>query len=72
LDEQRVLVVDEADRLRFRTVKVVRADGADLLVSDGLKDGEKICITTLAAPVDGADVRIVEPANEATTLGKAL
>ncbi len=62
LDEQRVMVVDSANKLRFREVSVVRADGTDLLVAEGLKDGETICVTALAAPVDGMDVRIVSNA----------
>lgn len=56
------MVVDSANKLRFREVSVVRADGTDLLVAEGLKDGETICVTALAAPVDGMDVRIVSNA----------
>ena len=72
LDEQRVLVVDGDEKLRFRQVKVVRPDGGDLLVSEGLKDGERICMTALAAPVDGMSVRVIEPAKDAVSLGKQL
>ena len=60
LDEKRVLVIDGESRLRFREVKVARADGADLLVADGLKDGERICLTALAAPVDGMEARVID------------
>ena len=72
LDEQRVLVVDGGEKLRFRQVKVVRADGGDLLVSEGLQDGDRICMTALAAPVDGMTVRVIEPAADAISLGKQL
>lgn len=67
LDEKRVLVVDARGKLRFREVVVIRADGLDLLVKEGLKDGETICMTALAAPVDGMEVRIVSDAAASAT-----
>ena len=68
LDRDRLLLIDAENRLRFREVKIVRADGNDLLVSAGLAKGDRICRTTLAAPVEGMEVRPVtasQPANAA-------
>lgn len=59
LDEKHVLLVDAESKLRFREVKIVRADGPDLLVEAGLEDGEQICLTIIAAPVDGMEVSIL-------------
>ncbi len=56
LDRDRLILVDEQNRLRFQRVEIVRADGGDLLVSSGLKNGDRVCLTTLAAPVDGMEV----------------
>ncbi len=64
LDEKRVLIVDQNNKIRVREVQTVRADGDDLLVSKGLKEGERICITSLAAAVDGMDVKIIERTSE--------
>ena len=60
LDQDRLLLVDAQNRLRFQRVTVVRPDGRDLLVSSGLKDGDKICSTALSSPVEGMEVRILE------------
>lgn len=60
LDENRLLVVDGKDQIRARTVKPLRGDGIDLLIEEGLIDGERVCLTALAAPVDGMSVKIVE------------
>lgn len=70
LDRDRLLLIDDQNRLRFRRVEVIRADGTDLLVSSGLENGDRICRTTLAAPVEGMEVRPIEaspPANAAAT-----
>lgn len=56
-DESRVLVVDDEDRLRFREVSLLRMTGDTLLVSDGLEDGERVCLTPLVAVSDGMRVR---------------
>lgn len=66
VDRDRLILVDDKNRLRFQQVEIVRADGADLLVSAGLNNGDRICLTTLAAPVDGMEVRTA-PSNPSTT-----
>jgi RND family efflux transporter MFP subunit len=58
LDEKHLLVVDSQNRIRRRAVTVVRQTGSHWLVSEGLKAGELVCITTIAAPVDGMEVSI--------------
>ena len=60
-DTGQVLIVDENNQLRFRSVEVLRLDGDQALISDGLSDGEHVLISTIQAPVDGMTVRpIVE------------
>ena len=58
-----VWVVDQENRLRFRQVEVARAQGDEVLVSKGLKDGESVITTPLKAVTDGMAVRVV-PAME--------
>lgn len=53
----RVLVVDDEDRLRWRAVTVLRADRDGVIVTDGLRPGERVCVSPLEAPVDGMAVR---------------
>jgi RND family efflux transporter MFP subunit len=55
-----VLVVDDENRLRFRSVDVVRTEGTTAVVSDGLREGERICVSTLEAVTDGMKVRVAD------------
>lgn len=53
-----VLVVDRPDgRLRFRTVTVLRTQGDQVVVAEGLADGEWVCVSPLDTAVDGMRVR---------------
>lgn len=60
LDETHLRVVDEDDKLLKRQVKVVRRTATTLLVSDGLKDGDRVCLTSLPATIEGMQVRVIE------------
>ncbi|MFQ5416635.1 MAG: efflux RND transporter periplasmic adaptor subunit [Myxococcota bacterium] len=55
-----VLVVDAEERLRFREVDVLRAEGLRVIVRAGLSPGERVCVSPLETPVDGMRVRIAE------------
>ena len=57
-----VLVVDEEDRLQFRNVTVLRRDQEDVLIREGLTNGERVNVTALEAPVEGMRVRPVADA----------
>ncbi|MCB0294822.1 MAG: hypothetical protein KDG51_06195, partial [Calditrichaeota bacterium] len=54
-----VLVVDNQERLYHREVEVIREEGDIAYLRGGLQAGEKICISPLAAVVDGMPVTIV-------------
>ena len=58
--ESRVLVVDGDDRLRWRGVDAKRIDDDAILISDGLQEGEKVCVSPLDIVVDGMQVRTPE------------
>jgi multidrug efflux system membrane fusion protein len=53
-----VLVVDENERLHFRTVSIARIQRDTVLVDRGLVAGERVCLTTLNAPVENMLVRV--------------
>ncbi len=59
-----VLVVDAENRLRFRPVEVLRAERETVVIASGLSVGERVCVTSLPAAVDGMSVRVAEPAPE--------
>ncbi|MBD3867940.1 MAG: efflux RND transporter periplasmic adaptor subunit [Acidobacteria bacterium] len=53
-----VLVVDENNRIRFRTLSILRTTRDDVIATAGLAAGEKICISPLQAVTEGMEVRI--------------
>jgi RND family efflux transporter MFP subunit len=57
-----VLVVDEANRLRARTVEVLRIDGDQVVAGSGLVAGERVSVSAAQA-LDGMRVRpaVVQP-----------
>ena len=59
-NESSVLVVDAENRLRRRTVEVLRIERNEALISGGLAEGERVCISPIQAPVDGMEVNPVE------------
>lgn len=59
----RVLVVDDDDRLRFRTVNIARFHGDEAYIDRGLQAGERLCLTVLQAVVNGMQVRVAEAAD---------
>jgi len=60
----RVLIVDDDYRLRFRTVDIVRAERGRVVIRKGLEPGERICLSPLEAPVDGMQVRLSETGSQ--------
>ncbi len=70
--ESRVLVVDEEDKLASRRVEVVFGDEDTVLVRGELKEGERVVVSPLAAPVIGMKLRVAAPsASPPATLGQA-
>ena len=65
-----VYIVDSGDRLRFRTVEVLRARRDDVIVGSGLKPGDRVCISPMAAAINGMAVRVVRAAEAESRLGQ--
>lgn len=64
-EENQVWVVDDQDRLVFRDVVVLRADEDRVLISEGLAQGRRVCLSPLDAAVDGMSVRTQGAESEA-------
>lgn len=58
----RVLLVDGESRLRFRDVEILRALEDRVVISAGLSDGDRVCLSPIAAVTDGMLVRVEEGA----------
>ena len=56
----RVMIVDDEDRLRTRRVEVLRRERNTVLIRSGISDGERICTSPLPASGEGMRVRIAE------------
>jgi len=54
-----VWTVDDAGILHFRTVRVARYQGEEVVVESGIENGETIVFSSLKAPTDGMTVRTV-------------
>ncbi len=55
-----VLVVDDANRLRFRQVDILRSTTDTVVVSSGLAEGEAVCISVLDTVTEGMTVQIID------------
>jgi RND family efflux transporter MFP subunit len=58
-DDNQVLVVGSDNRLHFRQVSLLRLEHDDILISEGLEDGERVCISPLQTVVNGMLVKPV-------------
>ena len=55
-----MLVVDKENRLRFRTVDILRTESDQVIIRSGLEAGERVGISVVEAAVDGMKVRVLE------------
>ncbi len=55
----RVLVVDEDQRLRFRDIEPLRLYQDDVLIVGGLEQGERVCVSPMQTPIEGMRVHPV-------------
>lgn len=58
-DSNQVLVVDEQNHLRFRQIKILRLEHDEVLISEGLAEGELVCVSPMQTVVDGMRVQPV-------------
>ena len=56
----RVAIVDEESRLRFRDVDVLRIESNLVLIRNGIEEGERVCLSALETQLEGMEVRILE------------
>ena len=61
-----VLVVDKENRLRFRTVGILRTESDQVIIRSGLEAGERVGISVVEAAVDGMKVHVLEETSAET------
>lgn len=62
---ERLLVVDREDRLRMRSVGLLRMEGDVAILSGGVEEGDRVCLSPLATPVEGMRVEVMKPVDAA-------
>lgn len=60
-DDNQVLVVDSDNRLHFRQISLLRLEHDEMLIRDGLSEGERVCISPMQTVVEGM---LVQPVAE--------
>ncbi|NND44460.1 MAG: efflux RND transporter periplasmic adaptor subunit [Xanthomonadales bacterium] len=70
--DNKVLVADRDDRLQIRSVEVVRAESSQAWIRSGLEDGDRVVMTTIDAPVPGAQLTIAGAPEAATEAEASL
>ena len=55
----KVYVINDKNRLEIRTVEVLSTSEETVLVTDGVKPGDKVVTSTIPAAVDGMEVRAI-------------
>ena len=61
LPDNRVALVSSDNKLTFRAVKVSRSTRDDVLVSEGIKAGDRVLATALAVVTEGMEVNPISP-----------
>jgi len=60
IDESRIAIVDDDDRLQLRDVEVVRTSRDQAILGSGLSAGDRVIVSRLGYVVDGMKVRTTE------------
>lgn len=60
-NDREVWIVNEENRLEIRPVKTLWRDEESVVVRDGFKPGERLVVSSLAAPIEGMTLRIEQP-----------
>ena len=55
--KNQILVVDQEDRLRRQEVSVIHRKDKEVWVSEGLKEGTRICVTPIEIVAEGMKIQ---------------
>ena len=64
LSDNGVAVLDEDNKLRFVNVDVIRQDGRNVIVSNGLKEGDLMITSALNYPLNGMQLALAKPTKQ--------
>jgi multidrug efflux pump subunit AcrA (membrane-fusion protein) len=58
-DHDQVVVVDAENRLRLRSIDILRKERETVVIAGGLAPGERVCTSPLETIDEGSEVKIV-------------
>ena len=64
VNNSQVATLDADAKLRYQTVNIVRQDGKNVIISDGLVDGDQLITSALDYPVDGMQLALPRQISE--------
>ena len=70
-NDSEVWIVNEEGKLSIRPVKTIWRDQESVVLRNGLKSGDNLIVSDIAAPIDGMDLKIQQPGTTANQPGKA-
>ena len=53
INNGRIPLLDSESKLKFAAIEIIRQDGANAIISNGLNDGDRIITSALDYPIDG-------------------
>ncbi|MGB1263334.1 MAG: efflux RND transporter periplasmic adaptor subunit [Cognaticolwellia sp.] len=59
VDNNRVAIMDNESKLRYSEIDIVRQDGRNVIVSNGLSDGDRLIVSALDYPIDGMKLALI-------------
>ncbi len=62
-----IYIIDRENRVRIREVRIVKSNTEIAIVTEGIKDGDRICLTPLEYAVDGMPVDIADSTTKLTS-----
>ncbi len=59
VDNGRVAILDDESKLHYSKVEIVRRDGRDVIISNGLSAGDQLIVSALDYPVNGMKLALI-------------
>jgi RND family efflux transporter MFP subunit len=59
VENDRVAILDSESKLHYSEIKIVRQDGRNVIISNGLVDGDQLIVSALDYPIDGMKLALL-------------
>lgn len=57
--QNKVIVINEENKVNFKEVQVSRTSDKEVFISGGVNAGERVCVTVLNTPMEGMEVQVL-------------